>query len=895
MSDGAESTLSRLTAALDGRYRVERELGAGGMATVYLAHDIRHDRDVAIKVLHPDLAASLGGERFLTEIKTTARLQHPHILPLLESGEAGGLLYYVMPYVTGETLRARLERERQLPLEDALRITREIADALGSAHALGIIHRDIKPENILLREQHALVADFGIALAVQSAGGSRMTATGLSLGTPQYMSPEQAMGEKAIDGRTDIYALGAVTYEMLTGEPPFTGATVQAIVAKVLSEKPAPPSAVRETVSAAVDHAVLRALAKTPADRWPTVAAYADALRGGEHSAPIAAARAARPAAAGSGGRSVRELVHACVTVAAIGVAVWLWMHRGSASAEVNVARFVADAGATEQYSTNASQPVAISPDGRTIAYVGRSAVRGIWVRSLDQLGPRFLVGTRSATTPFFSADGKWIAYFTSGTVLYPGKLMKIPVDGGTPVEIADNLYGVGGVWAADGSIILGTQDKTGGLSMLPPGARKPVRVVDEHIKGDIGIHRWPRLLEDGKTVLFTSWNASPATARIGVTSLATHKTKILDIVGAVPITVLDGRLLYMQSTGTVVAVAFDEKNWTTSGDPVVVLEETSIDALGGIKLAINSKGDLVYARGSDASRVVLVDEVGKVTPLFDKPGVYADPRFSPDGRRVLLDVAAPNSDIWVFDRNTATLDRLTTNGFSDRPEWTPDGKRVFFRVSTGGHASLFSASASGGGSMDSLFAFGEDVHEGSMSPDGRTLVFRTASSGGGRDVWYTTLGSTEPPKPVMKTPFMEMQPQLSRDGKWLAYTSDESGTLEVYVRPFPGDGSRVRISTDGGTEPRWTPEGDRLYYRNDRSVFVAHLQVGSSITVTRRAVAFEGEYVSAAPHANYDVGPHGKELVMIAPASGNGTQLVMVSGWIREFRARFATGAGTR
>ena len=232
------STPQRLTTALEGRYRIERELGAGGMATVYLAHDLRHERDVAIKVLYPDLGAALGGERFLSEIRTTARLQHPHILPLLDSGEADTLLYYVMPLVRGETLRARIDRERQLPIPDALRIAREVADALQHAHAQGIIHRDIKPENILLQDGHALVADFGIALAVQSAGGQRMTQTGLCLGTPQYMSFEQAMGERVIDVRSDIYALGAVTYEMLAGDAPFTGSSVQAIVAKVLSSEP---------------------------------------------------------------------------------------------------------------------------------------------------------------------------------------------------------------------------------------------------------------------------------------------------------------------------------------------------------------------------------------------------------------------------------------------------------------------------------------------------------------------------------------------------------------------------------------------------------------------------------------------------------------------------------
>ncbi|WP_373069089.1 serine/threonine-protein kinase [Gemmatimonas sp.] len=270
------SIVERLTTALSDRYRVERELGAGGMATVYLAHDLKHDRDVAIKVLHPDLGAALGGERFLSEIRTTARLQLPYILPLLDSGDADGLLYYVMPLVTGETLRARLERERQLPIADALRIAREVASALDYAHRQGVIHRDIKPENILLHDGSALVADFGIALAVQSAGGARMTQTGLSLGTPQYMSPEQAMGERTIDSRSDVYALGAVLYEMLAGDAPFIGSSVQAIAAKVLSEKPTPIHMLRDTVPLGVEQAVGTALAQLPADRFASATALSN-------------------------------------------------------------------------------------------------------------------------------------------------------------------------------------------------------------------------------------------------------------------------------------------------------------------------------------------------------------------------------------------------------------------------------------------------------------------------------------------------------------------------------------------------------------------------------------------------------------------------------------------
>src|SRR5512138_42441 len=294
-----DQLLQQLQSALAGRYRVERELGAGGMATVYLARDLRHDRDVAIKVLHPELAAALGAERFLAEIKTTARLQHPHILPLLDSGDAGGL-YYVMPYVSGDTLRSRLDREGQLPVDEAVRIAREVADALAHAHAAGVVHRDIKPENILLQDGHARVADFGIALAIEQAGGTRLTQTGLSLGTPQYMAPEQAMGERTIDARADIYSLGCVLYEMLTGEPPFTGPTAQAIVARVMTDTPRPVSVQRRSVPAHIDAAVERALEKLPADRFSTATEFAAALVGTGAHHPI------RRSAVGAAPRSSR-------------------------------------------------------------------------------------------------------------------------------------------------------------------------------------------------------------------------------------------------------------------------------------------------------------------------------------------------------------------------------------------------------------------------------------------------------------------------------------------------------------------------------------------------------------------------------------------------------------
>src|SRR5687767_809914 len=378
--------IARLSSALEARYRVSREIGAGGMATVYLAHDLRHERDVAIKVLHPDLAAALGAERFLAEIKTTAKLQHPHILPLLDSGEANGLLFYVMPYVAGESLRNRLDRETQLGVDQAVRIAREVAAALESAHRNGVVHRDIKPENILLREDQALVADFGIALAVSAAGGARMTQTGLSLGTPQYMAPEQAMGERAIDGRADIYALGAVLYEMLVGEAPFTGPTVQAIVARVMTENPRPVTGQRRSVPANVNAAVLRALEKLPADRFHSAAEFSNALASpgfATQSPTLGALEKKRAITETHLNRLLPWGIAAAAAVAAIFFAVT--GNRDNTS-ETPIYLSVDLPPDTELPPTGSPEAIALSDDGTTLAFAGVVAGRAqLFLRRLDE------------------------------------------------------------------------------------------------------------------------------------------------------------------------------------------------------------------------------------------------------------------------------------------------------------------------------------------------------------------------------------------------------------------------------------------------------------------------------------------------------------------------------
>ncbi len=457
--------LARLTTVLSDRYQIEHELGAGGMATVYLAQDVKHDRKVTLKVLRPELAAVIGAERFLAEIKTTANLQHPNILPLFDSGRTGGqadgrsddFLYYVMPYIEGESLRDRINREKQLPIEDALRIAGEIASALDYAHRHEVIHRDIKPENILLHDGRALVADFGIALAVTSAGDTRMTETGMSLGTPHYMSPEQAMGERELDARSDVYALGCVLYEMLTGEPPFTGTTAQAIVARVVTESPRPLIPQRHTIPAHVEATVLKAIEKLPADRFATGAAFADALtRPGAVAIP-----AGTPVAAAQPSRTWHPITVGLAALSTVLAVLLLWSWTSSASPPAQVVRVSlkvqAVGGATLRTSTGPL--MTLSPDGRTMIRAGpagptESGRTQLWIRRWDRLQEESIRGTGGGLSPVFSPDGRSVAFMSALNELKVQSLVS-----GTQVTVLDSglsevtIRGGGITWGPDGML----------------------------------------------------------------------------------------------------------------------------------------------------------------------------------------------------------------------------------------------------------------------------------------------------------------------------------------------------------------------------------------------------------------------------------------------------------
>ena len=682
---------SILAEHIGARYVVEREIGAGGMATVYLAHDAKHDRDVAIKVLHPELGAVLGADRFLSEIRTTARLQHPHILPLLDSGDAGGLLYYVMPLVTGETLRTRLERERQLPVADAVLITREVADALGYAHSLGVIHRDIKPENVLLQGGHALVADFGIALAVQSAGGARMTQTGLSLGTPQYMSPEQAMGERAIDARSDIYSLGVVTYEMLTGQPPFTGSTVQAIVARVMTEKPAPIATVRDTVPPHVEHAVLKALAKLPADRFGTAAAFSSALDAHSTFASDLAAttgpRARPPRTLWTRIRDPLAFASAAVALVAA-VAAVRWWPKAAGDAPLPVTRFELVFPDSVVAIADVPIPGAISPDGSTIAAFGIAASSlqsGLYLRKTDQLGLRLIPGTEQAFQPAFSPDGSWLAYMRiEGDVQH---LVKYRLaDGKTEIiTVANSANGVD--WVSANELVIGQDGSRHGLARVSAAGGDLVEFTHPSETGTQTVHVWPVMANDGKAVVFAIYRGILATAELAITTVPEGKVTPLGIRGIRPLGIIDRHLVFVQADGAVMAVPIDIGSRRVSGEaiPVHAPVDVTPTANGNSTIAMGRNGALLVFQGSFRARLAIAAKGHAPVAISNELREVTDAVPSPDGSHIALVTSEARPQISVLDVATGATSRVTGSARAWSPSWLGDGKSLMYLASDAG------------------------------------------------------------------------------------------------------------------------------------------------------------------------------------------------------------------
>jgi len=872
-------SITGLSTALSDRYRLERELGAGGMATVYLAHDLKHDRHVALKVLRPELAAVIGADRFLAEIKTTANLQHPHILPLFDSGVVDGTVFYAMPFVEGETLRDLIAREKQLAVPDAVRIATEVASALDYAHRKGVIHRDIKPENILLHDGQALVADFGIALAATSAD-SRMTETGMSLGTPHYMSPEQAMGERDIGARTDIYALGCVLYEMLTGEPPFTGPTAQAIVARVMTEEPRSLTAQRNTIPPHVDAATRMALAKLPADRFASAKAFSEAL--GRTDFSLSHAHAPPPGKGAATARASSSRVRRAVPwmLAAAGLATSLWLASDRRTpAPAPMGRF-AVAVAPEVNTTQNGQVLAVSPDGSRIVYVS-TANNQLFSRMLGQLEPVPIPGTNNALSPFFSPDGEQVA-FIEGT-----RLMKVALSGGPALPIAD-VRGVfyGGTWNANGEILFASE---AGLYVVSAAGGVPTLLAAPD-SASRETFRWPEFLPDGRTAVFAIWNRSEE--RLAAVTLGAGTVQRLDVIGSNPHYVAQGFLTFTligtyagggnsgpggAGMGTVLAVPFDPDGLTVLGPSTPVADSVQVGVNSRTaKLGISRRGTIAYASGAlGRTRLASVSRDGAVTELSPEERFFQGPRLSPDGRRIAVQVIDTDNEIWIFDLAGKTLSRLTFGGSARFPAWTPEGRSIVYTASASGRDQLQIVPADGSAPPETLFASDADLYVGGFTPDGKTLLTRETVRGR-RRIAALSLDSPRTSVPLIENDFDNQTPSLSPDGRWVAYSSNESGRNEVYVRPFPTRGGKWQVSKNGGSEPRWSPTGREIFFRNGTAMLTAAVQSGESFSLGEVRELFTILATSNPLNAAYDVTRDGNHVIM-ASNVGTATQAVTV------------------
>jgi serine/threonine-protein kinase len=871
----------RLNAALAGRYRIERHLGEGGMASVYLAEDLRHKRQVALKLLKPELAAVLGADRFVQEITTTAGLQHPHILPLFDSGTADGFLFYVMPFIKGETLREKLNRETQLGVDEALRIAREVLDALEYAHQHGIVHRDVKPENILLHGGHAMVADFGIALAVSAAAGGRMTETGLSLGTPHYMSPEQATAEKEITPRSDIYSLASVLYEMLAGVPPHEGGSAQQTIMRIIADTARPIRELRKNVPRNVDDALAKALEKLPADRFDSARAFSDALDEAHFTYGTATAARAGDGARASAARTRAALVGA-TTLALVGLAAaWAW-RQGSSKASAPVVPLVLNL-------PNANPDLgrfAVSSDGDRFAF---STDEGIVVRDAGQREYRLMTGTESGESPTFSPDGEWIAFHIRG------HLRKIAVAGGAPLALipGDTLSSGRINWGHDGSIVF----QRGEQMVLIPAKGGPPRLLAKARSANA-----PRLMPDGTGVLY-----------VDLTSGA--KLMYYDLAADTIFTILEGsseaqylpsgHIIYAAEAGGLFAVRFDPRRHAVSGTPVPIVSD--LQPNGGVApFTVTTSGTLIYRAGVDReSRLLMRHPGGKVDTLSIAPRILSYVRFSPDGRALALTIGSArgtNRHTALYDLALGSVTRFTELGGGHSPVWSPDGTRLAFTAEGEGSDAedVYVQPVDRSAKPVRVLRLPNDQHSSDWPVD-TMLVFSSQSApqtlggsglgGGGTAASVAIVNPASPgqTRDYLKAQWGQLDAVVSPDGQWAAFTSLESGSAEVYVRSFPrADAAGMwKVSAAGGSRPRWSGDGRTIYYHamDGKTIRAVHVTPGPKFGIGATEVVMTVPDLGNA----WDVDRRTGRIVVAQGVASAPPQIVVIQHWLDEFRRRQA------
>jgi serine/threonine-protein kinase len=894
-------------------YSLVEKIGAGGMGEVWKAQDSVLDRSVAVKILPPVLAEdSERLARFRREAKLLASLNHPHIAAIHGFEESENIRFLVLELVPGETLAEMLARGA-LSVEEALDLSGQIAEALEAAHRSGIIHRDLKPANIKVTpEGKVKVLDFGLAKALDpepSSGAADLlshsptvtqgaTRAGVILGTAAYMSPEQARG-RPVDRRADNWAFGCVLYEMLTGRQAFHGETVSDTIAAILRGDVDWPPLPPET-PAGVRRLLRRCLTKDPNDRLQDIGDARIELT--EAKAEMSGAAITVPERDGDRSpRSHRKERAIWIALGAVAGAILAGLAILAAIMPPPEApsfpyRFKMQLPPEAPIVANSFlTPMALSPDGRLLVYVGAGdGVRRLYVRPRDRLEARPLHGTEDAEGPFLSPDGRWVGFYSEG------KLKKISVHGGPAQEICDILGTRGAAWAPDGRIIL-TIGSTEGLYIVPDdgGELEPLTTLDR--SKEEYTHRFPHLLPDGDTLIFsaprgTEFNSAP----IWAFSLSTGERRLLLEGGADARYLETGHLVFVQA-GSLMAVPLDEASLEPMGPPVPVVEGVTMQGnTGAGHFATSGDGSLVYLSGGmigEDLTLVRVRPDGQSSLITREARAYRWPHMSPDGTQLAVTVIGMDqSAIYIIDARDGSGRRFTFEGIGSGPVWSPDGRSIAFTSDRTGFWNAHVKPSDGAGPAKALTSSEEPCTVTSWSPDGQTVALSQFEPDMQYDIWTLSMEEGAAPRPFLKTPNSEGGAKFSPDGRWLAYISNESGSIQVYVTAYPGPGGKWQISDEGGTEPVWSRDGRRLFYRRGRHVMAVEVETDPVFNASAPAAVCEGSYeglMASVDWANYDVHPDGESFVMVrAPEEGAKRDHVdVVLNWFDELKRRVPSG----
>jgi len=888
-----------------GPYEILSAIGAGGMGEVYRARDTRLERTVAIKVLPTHLADRVElRERFDREAKTIASLNHPHICTLFDTGHQDDTDFLVMEYLEGETLAQRLLKG-PLPVAQVLQYAIEIADALDKAHRKGITHRDLKPGNIMLTKAGAKLLDFGLAKLKQEAAPatptsqlptiqSAITGEGTILGTLQYMAPEQVEGKEA-DARTDIFAFGAVVYEMATGKKAFEGKSSASVMAKILEAEPPSMASLQPVTPPALERTVKRCLAKEPDDRWQTTRDLEEQLKWIAEGGPqigLASAEAAKGARA-IGQRSLIFNAGALLSVAIVtGLAIWNL--RPMPTQPKTVTRFTITLPPNQRLAVpDAGPAVVLSPDGTHLVYLARGSVdnaRQLYLRAMDSLEVKPIPGTEGANNPFFSADSQWLGFSARN------KLKKVSIGGVSPLDLSDSHITFGASWGRQGNIIFGNYQ--GPLMQVSDAGGAPQPFT--HLERGETSHAYPDILPDGKAVLFSASTSGSlwANAQVAVQPIGIGERRTLFQGGMYPHYALSGHIVYSQA-GTLIAVPFDPQKLRVTGAAIPVVEGVQQSITNGdAQYSFSNTGSLAYIPGTlqfPRLNLVWVSRNGTEQRLVTPVHAYLQPRISPDGRQVAVGIAEQERQVWLYDLSRDTLTRFTFQGNNNLvPFWTPDGKNIVFVSNKEGPRNLFWQKSDGSGGLERLTTSEFLNVPGSWSPDGQLLAFSVVDSTAGYDIWVLHM-SDRKAQPFLRTQFNEAAPEFSPDGHWLAYASNESGRSEIFIQPYPGPGGKWQISTEGGVEPLWNRNGRELFYRNGAKMMAVEINTKPSFSAGTPKMLFEAQYAMPANSTpDYDVSPDGQRFLMLKAAEqeqGAPAQINIVLNWFEELKQKVPTG----